>query len=40
MSSVNHARDDAPVATLTSATEAVDALTGMPWASGLPVTIR
>jgi anaerobic selenocysteine-containing dehydrogenase len=37
--SVNHGRDDAPVAALTSATDDVDALTGMPWASGLPVRL-
>ena len=38
--SVNHGRDDAPVAALTSRTEDVDPLTGMPRASALPVTIR
>ena len=37
--SVNHGRADAPVAALTSATEDVDRLTGMPWASGLPVRV-
>jgi anaerobic selenocysteine-containing dehydrogenase len=37
--SVNHGRADAPVASLTSATEDVDPLTGMPWASGLPVRL-
>ncbi len=38
--SVNHGRDDAPVAALTSTTEDVDPLTGMPHASGIRVTIR
>jgi anaerobic selenocysteine-containing dehydrogenase len=37
--SVNHGRGDAPVAALTSATNEVDPLTGMPWASGLPVRL-
>jgi anaerobic selenocysteine-containing dehydrogenase len=37
--SVNHGRADAPVAALTSTTVDVDPLTGMPWASGLPVRL-
>jgi anaerobic selenocysteine-containing dehydrogenase len=37
--SVNHGRESAPVAALTSATDDVDAITGMPWASGLPVRL-
>ncbi|MCU1460224.1 MAG: putative dehydrogenase [Acidimicrobiales bacterium] len=37
--SMNHGRDGAPVAALTSATDDVDPLTGMPWASGLPVRL-
>ncbi|MHB8465259.1 MAG: molybdopterin-containing oxidoreductase family protein [Acidimicrobiales bacterium] len=37
--SVNHGRDGGPVAALTSATDEVDSLTGMPWASGLPVRL-
>ncbi|MEY2434579.1 MAG: hypothetical protein QOC92_4304 [Acidimicrobiaceae bacterium] len=37
--SVNHGRDDAPVAALTSTTHDVDPLTGMPLASGLPVRL-
>jgi anaerobic selenocysteine-containing dehydrogenase len=37
--SVNHGRVGAPVAALTSATEEVDPLTGMPLASGLPVRL-
>jgi anaerobic selenocysteine-containing dehydrogenase len=37
--SVNHGRDDAPVAALTSATDDVDPITGMPLASGLPVRL-
>jgi formylmethanofuran dehydrogenase subunit D len=37
--SVNHGRADAPVAALTSATDEIDDLTGMPWASGLPVRL-
>jgi anaerobic selenocysteine-containing dehydrogenase len=37
--SVNHGRDGAPVAALTSTSDDVDALTGMPWASGLPVRL-
>ena len=36
---MNHGRDDAPVAALTSTTDEVDPLTGMPWASGLPVQL-
>jgi hypothetical protein len=39
MASVNHGRDDAPVAALTSATDDVDPMTGMPWASGLLVRL-
>ena len=37
--SVNHGRCDAPVAALTSTSDQVDPLTGMPWASGLPVRL-
>ena len=37
--SVNHGRGGAPVAALTSTTDGVDALTGMPWASGVPVRV-
>jgi len=37
--SVNHGRGRAPVAALTSTTHGVDPLTGMPWASGLPVRV-
>jgi anaerobic selenocysteine-containing dehydrogenase len=37
--SVNHGRDDAPIAALTSATDDIDPITGMPWASGLPVRL-
>ncbi len=37
--SVNHGRDGAPVAALTSGVEDVDPLTGMPWASGVPVRL-
>jgi assimilatory nitrate reductase catalytic subunit len=37
--SVNHGRDRAPVAALTSTTDGVDPITGMPWASGLPVRV-
>jgi anaerobic selenocysteine-containing dehydrogenase len=37
--SVNHGRAGAPVAALTSTSDGVDPLTGMPWASGLPVRV-
>jgi anaerobic selenocysteine-containing dehydrogenase len=38
--SMNHGRAGAPVAALTSTTDDVDPLTGMPWASGLPVRLE
>jgi anaerobic selenocysteine-containing dehydrogenase len=37
--SVNHGRYNAPVAALTSAAADIDPLTGMPWASALPVRL-
>ena len=37
--SVNHGRGGSPVSALTSTADDVDPVTGMPWASGLPVRV-